>query len=94
VVLDDAPAQGVAGAPEDDAVDGDALHDVLRLATVHLGPDELVPTFEGAARSAAFAGVYRQLVVGDVFDRRRRVTGALAPGEPWACERLPAEALP
>jgi LPS sulfotransferase NodH len=92
VVVDAAPADGSSTGPGTGA--GDALHDVLRLATVHLGPDELVPTFEGAARSPAFAEVYRHLVVGDVFDRRRRVTGALAPGEPWSCERLPAEALP
>jgi glycosyltransferase involved in cell wall biosynthesis len=94
VVLDDAPVTGPASAPDVDAAGDGMLHDVLRLATVHLGPDDLVPTFEGASRWPAFAEVYRQLVVGDVFDRRRRVTGAVAPGEPWACERLPAEALP
>jgi LPS sulfotransferase NodH len=94
VVLDDAPGRVPAATPDIDAGGGGVLHDVLRLATVHLGPDDLVPTFEGASRWSGFADVYRQLVVGDVFDRRRRVTGAVAPGEPWACERLPAEALP
>jgi LPS sulfotransferase NodH len=89
-----APASEVAYAAPPARVPADvALHDVLRLATMHFGPDTLLRTFDRATARDAFPEVYRRLVNSDVFERRRRVVAASTQDDTWFVARFGIEAL-
>jgi GT2 family glycosyltransferase len=64
------------------------IHNVLRLATVHLDTDRLVLAVASLRRHHAFPAAMARLMAGDALLRRKAVADASTYGDGWFLERF------
>jgi GT2 family glycosyltransferase len=71
------------------AVPWDALlHNVLRLAVVHFGPERTARVVAGLARNDAFPAAFARLAAGDAWRRRDALRATRRYDDDWFCERF------
>ena len=64
------------------------LHNVLRLAVVHFGPERTERVVAGLARNDAFPAAFARLAASDAWQRRDAVRAARRYDDDWFCERF------
>lgn len=64
------------------------LHNVLRLAVVHFGPERTARVAGALARNDAFPAAFARLAASDAWQRRAAVRAARRYDDDWFCERF------
>ena len=64
------------------------LHNVLRLAVVHFGPDRISRVVAGLIGNDAFPAAFARLAASDAWERRAAVQATRRYDDDWFCERF------
>ena len=82
-------ASAPAPDPEDARDDAGELHDRMRIATLHFGPERLRAFLESAGREPAFEQAAARLAASDTERRRASIEALCARSDDWYLQSFP-----